>query len=1063
MSKRQDNSDIQKKCSFETLEERRVFSAQGLAEIAVETQGFPAAIQDEILSHVESTSILQDTQQTDASYVEQQYGFDGAGQTVAIIDSGIAFDHAALGGGFGPNSRVVGGYDFAEGDSNPFDGGSAGFHGTHVAGIVGSSDEVNRGVSSGVDLVGLRVFDDAGTGNLEWVEQALQWVHDNKDSFENPITTVNLSLGTSFDTEAAPDWGILENELQQLEMDGIFISVAAGNSFQDFQSEGLSYPASSPFVVPVASHGADGMISDFSQRADGVLVAPGENIRSAVPDHLFGGTRPDSFLNASGTSQAAPYVAGASALARQALEFSGVENIDQDTIYNIFRETADALHDSVTGNTYHQINLKAAIESIITDRHGDDFGSATQIDSTDLFDGANVQGTIGKVSDVDTFKFTADQSGRVTFEIETTDDLIAQLDFPGTTVDVEGNLVSFEVIEGQEYEFSLTTSEGIGHYQIAATVETSALAASGGEWGGIDQAILTGVAVDGEASYEFSANREGLLTVVVENQAGVELKLYDAQMNEIRPTEISNGQLRFDVESEKGDQFSLKATGSGDFDVSLTNLVSLENGSLMVYGTEGSDRINIDAGSDFDVTVNSVDYQFGIDAIQQVSVDGQSGVDRVRVNLGDTDDVVTLGPGSVAVSNDLFELNAENVEGNFVHAGGGSNRLFLNDSAGDDTFVSEDDTVSLIMQGMSSRGEGFQYVNVVSSGGNDTATLLGTEGDDRFASRIGRTNFQTSDGRTILTARFENVVVEGAGGHDIANIFDSAGNDQFVLDPNNAFAETDFGQVNAAGFERINAIANSGGNDSIVLQDSEGDDRYRQKDNVSTLRGDGFVARASGFDATTVVSVGGEDVAQVFGSTGDDVVFASGDSTTLTAGRYVYAVQGFDRVNVFAVEGGTDVAVLEGSEGKDRANLDPDFASLQSSTGFTRVVGFDQYTIDGNGGVDTVSLVGGDGNDRLQANGTTTSLETTEADFSINDFENQFFDGQGGRDVVNLEGFDQDDSLVAEGINLRSAIDGTRISATNFSFLNAATELVSRYDMSTVDYLFMLDGEWEEA
>ena len=108
--------------SFESLEERRVFSAQALAEVAIETQDLPTAIQDEILAHVESTALLQDIhQETGASYVDQQYGFDGAGQTVAIIDSGIAFDHVALGGGFGPDSRVVGGYDFAEGDSNPFD------------------------------------------------------------------------------------------------------------------------------------------------------------------------------------------------------------------------------------------------------------------------------------------------------------------------------------------------------------------------------------------------------------------------------------------------------------------------------------------------------------------------------------------------------------------------------------------------------------------------------------------------------------------------------------------------------------------------------------------------------------------------------------------------------------------------------------------------------------------------------------------------------------------------------------------------------------------------------
>ena len=982
MSKRQNDNEIQKKCSFETLEERRVFSAQGLAEIAIETQDLPAAIQDEILTHVESTAVLQDVhQETGASYVDQQYGFDGAGQTVAIIDSGIAFDHVALGGGFGPDSRVVGGYDFAEGDSNPFDDGSAGFHGTHVAGIVGSTDEVNSGVSPGVDLVGLRVFDDAGNGNIQWVEQALQWVHDHKDDFENPITTVNLSLGTSWNSETPPDWGILEEELQQLELDGIFISVSAGNAFQQFGTEGLSYPASSPFVVPVASHGDDGMISDFSQRAGGVLVAPGENIRSTVPDHLFGGTRPDSFLSASGTSQAAPYVAGASAIARQALEFTGVENIDQDAIYNIFRDTADALYDSVTGNTYHRLNLGAAIDAIVGDLHSDDFASATNIDSTNLFNGGNLQGTIGKVSDVDTFKFTAEKSGRVTLDIEATDDLVAQLDFPGTAVEVDGNRISFDVSADQEVEFSLTTSEGIGHYQITATIESAAAPiadpiadpAAGPtaiQWGGVEQEVLTDISVRGEASYEFSAERDGLLTVVVESQPGVNLNLYDAQMNEIRPTEVSNGQLRFDVSTSKGEQFFLQAEGSGSFDASLTNLVSLENGELTVFGTAGSDQISIDARSNFDLTINSVDYQFDLDAIRQVAIDGQSGSDQVRVNLGDSDDIVTLGPGTVAISNNHFELDAENIENNIVIAGGGLNRLTLNDSSGDDTFVSDGDSVSLIMGAMESRGRGFQFVDAISSGGNDTATLVGTEGDDRFSSRKGTTNLRTSDGRAVSNSGFENTLVDGLGGRDIAHLSDSSGDDRFVLDPTNAHAETDFGRVTVGSFERVNAVANAGGDDSLVLQDSAGDDRYRQRNNISTLRGDGFRNRAAGFDTTTVVSVGGEDVARVFGSTGDD---------------------------------------------------------------------------------------------RLHVDETTTRLETAQADYSITDFERQRFDGRGGFDVVELEGFDEDDLLEGGGRNLRSVIDGTTLSATNFSFLNAATDLVSRYDISTVDYLFMLDGDWEEG
>ena len=346
-------------------------SAQAVGSLLPELEIASPAMTQQVVS-------LEDAG-TRASDLAAQYGFDGTGQTVAVIDSGIAFDHLALGGGFGEDYRVVGGYDFAENDDNPFDDGPAGFHGTHVAGIIGSSDSEYSGVAPGVDLVGLRVFDDAGRGELEWVEQALQWVHDNKDSFENPITTVNLSIGANWNADTVPDFAILEDEFAQLEADGLFISVAAGNGFLNFGETGLSYPAVSEHVVPVASHDAEGNLSDFSQRDSRVLVAPGENLRSTVPDHLFVGGRTDQFLASSGTSQAAPYVAGASAILRQANEFVGTENINQELLYQQFLDTADQIFDSVTGQYFDRLNLEAALESVVNDRHSDSIETATDI------------------------------------------------------------------------------------------------------------------------------------------------------------------------------------------------------------------------------------------------------------------------------------------------------------------------------------------------------------------------------------------------------------------------------------------------------------------------------------------------------------------------------------------------------------------------------------------------------------------------------------------------------------------------------------------------------------
>ena len=149
-----------------------------------------------------------------AAQVRADYGFTGQGQTVVVIDTGIAYDHADLGGGYGPGYRVVGGYDFSgTAANNPFDFGSMGGHGTAVAGIIGGSDPQHLGVAPGVDFVSLRVFDNNGNGSLNWVSEALQWVDANRNSFEYPITTVNLSLGITSNSTSPPAGAMFETAL----------------------------------------------------------------------------------------------------------------------------------------------------------------------------------------------------------------------------------------------------------------------------------------------------------------------------------------------------------------------------------------------------------------------------------------------------------------------------------------------------------------------------------------------------------------------------------------------------------------------------------------------------------------------------------------------------------------------------------------------------------------------------------------------------------------------------------------------------------------------------------
>ncbi|MGD9637213.1 MAG: S8 family serine peptidase [Pirellulales bacterium] len=412
---------------------------------------------------------------TFAAGVQAKYGLLGRGQTVAIIDSGIAYDHIALGGGLGANFRVVGGKDLTlENDSNPYDdAGPLNGHGTRVASIIGADGGGEAGAAPNVDLVGVRVFSDGGASYFTWIENALQWVHANRNAFESPITTVNLSIGSEWNSNSVPAWSTIEDELSRLEDDGIFIAASAGNSFNNYNAPGLSYPAASPHVIPAMSvDEADGQLSYFSQRHSRAIAAPGRLLTTAVPDYVADRDGiVDDFALSSGTDMAAPNLAGASVIVREAFQFNGTANVTQQMIYDHMMSTADTIFDPETNQDYKRLNLLAAVDALMP---ADDFGSTTGT-ATDLgtvSTSASRNGVVGTVADLDYFSFVAGKSGTIQLQTTASHYLVPEWtvrNSSGTLIASQvGGSVSFAAVSGQRYYFALGTDEGIGRY--AATV-----------------------------------------------------------------------------------------------------------------------------------------------------------------------------------------------------------------------------------------------------------------------------------------------------------------------------------------------------------------------------------------------------------------------------------------------------------------------------------------------------------------------------------------------------------------------------------------------------------------
>jgi subtilisin family serine protease len=304
---------------------------------------------------------------------------DGTGQTIAIIDTGIDYTHPALAG------RYLGGYDFADHDSDPMD--TFG-HGTHVAGIVASTDATYRGVAPGANIIALKVFaDGSGTAYDSDIISALWWVELNAAKYN--ITAVNISLGGDEQwkhSDVNPDfWS--EYIFHDLKDMGIFVACASGN---DGYLHGVSYPAASPYTVSVGGTWANddyknyivywddkqqwnpgqGMVpsrmADYGPQQDNILVltnrystaddgqldllAPAALITSTYPMSLdtYDGSQ-DGFTDLLGTSMATPYAAGASVLVRQALQLAGkldpntANQVDQ--ILGILQDNGKSLND----------------------------------------------------------------------------------------------------------------------------------------------------------------------------------------------------------------------------------------------------------------------------------------------------------------------------------------------------------------------------------------------------------------------------------------------------------------------------------------------------------------------------------------------------------------------------------------------------------------------------------------------------------------------------------------------------------------------------------------------
>ncbi len=227
--------------------------------------------------------------------------------TIAIIDTGVDIDHEEFEG------NIVDGYDFVNHDNDADDDSG---HGTHVAGIAAAAHDGKgiEGVAGGAKIMPVKVLDNHGDGNTSLVINGILF------AVNNGADIINLSLGFKDPSRA-------EEEAIRYALDrGVTVVAAAGNE----RGRAVLYPAAYDGVIAVGAVDWDGeneefIISDFSSIGTELdLLAPGVDILSAIPEELdnsgnrrwtdMGDAKQDGYTLSSGTSMAAPFVAGMAAL-----------------------------------------------------------------------------------------------------------------------------------------------------------------------------------------------------------------------------------------------------------------------------------------------------------------------------------------------------------------------------------------------------------------------------------------------------------------------------------------------------------------------------------------------------------------------------------------------------------------------------------------------------------------------------------------------------------------------------------------------------------------------------
>ncbi|MBN3939239.1 S8 family peptidase [Nostoc sp. NMS9] len=288
-------------------------------------------------------------------------GYTGRGVVVAVVDTGVDYNHEDLTNNIWTNTKEIAGngidddgngyiddnygWNFADKNNNTLDDNG---HGTHVSGtIAGENNNYGvTGIAYDAKIMPVKALDSSGSGSYSSISKGIRYAVDNG------ANVINLSLGGGSSNRT------LESAIDYASSKGVIVVMAAGND----GGSSPEYPAryASKSGIAVGAVDKNNNLADFSNRSGtneiAYVTAPGVKVYSSVPNNQY--------ATYSGTSMAAPHVAGI-----VALMLSANSNLTDAQVRQIVTETAGN-STQTTSSSFNISNVSSLASQVIAEAVG---------------------------------------------------------------------------------------------------------------------------------------------------------------------------------------------------------------------------------------------------------------------------------------------------------------------------------------------------------------------------------------------------------------------------------------------------------------------------------------------------------------------------------------------------------------------------------------------------------------------------------------------------------------------------------------------------------------------